>query len=75
MELIKVKNDWTWIVNHAKDMLMEDSHLHKDILRIAKEKRLDIIRIIDLYSEGLSNGAENGKYLSFKDWFYEFFQL
>lgn len=73
MEMINVKKDWNWIFNNAREEMMDDCQLHKDVLRVAKEQKLDIVRIVTLYSAGIYQ-AENGKYLSFKDWFYDFFQ-
>lgn len=79
MEKIKVVNDWTWVKEHAEKM-MEDEQLENDVLAIARENRIEVINIIELYHEGLSLDQESwggveGEYLSFKDWFYEFFQL
>lgn len=73
IEMIEVKNDWSWVVLHAKNLMTEDKELNEDVLKIAKKNRIDIISIIDLYSEGLDNGMDEGKYLSFKDWFYSFY--
>ena len=73
MEMIKVKKDWNWIFNNARKEMMDDCQLHEDVLRVAKEQKLDIVRIVTLYSAGVY-GTENGKYLTFKDWFYDFFQ-
>lgn len=80
MEKIKVVNDWTWVKEHSEKMIKEDEQLENDVLTIAKENRIEVINIIELYHEGLSldqesAGGEEGKYLSFKDWFYEFYQL
>ena len=75
MEMIEVKNNWGWITLHAKEMMTEDKQLYEDVSKIAKMNKVDIISIIDLYSEGVDKGIENGKYLSFKDWFYKFYQL
>lgn len=73
MKMIKVKNDWSWVVDHAKNLMMEDKQLNEDVLRIAIKYRIDPIHIIELYGEGLDNGIEDGKYLSFKNWFYSFY--
>ena len=80
MKTINVVNDWTWMKRHAKKMIEEDEKLENDVLAVAREFRIEPIHIIELYSEGLSlhlesSGGEEGKYLSFKDWFYEFYQL
>lgn len=85
MNLIKVKNDWEWVRKHAKKMIEDDLQLENDVLAIAREERIEVIDIIDLYHEGLDLGIidlhteinveEEGKYLSFKDWFYSFYGL
>lgn len=79
MELIDVVNDWEWIKKHAQKMMMEDEKLENDVLAVARKHRIEPIHIIELYSEGLSlhleSAGSGGKkeYLSFKDWFYEFY--
>ena len=80
MEMINVVNDWTWVRNHAEKMIKEDEQLEDEVIKVARENRIEVINIIELYHEGLSlgqesAGGEEGKYLSFKDWFYEFYQL
>lgn len=82
MEMINVVNDWTWVKRHAKKMIREDEKLKNDVLAVARKYRIEPIHIIELYSEGLSlhlesagSGEEKDKYLSFKDWFYEFYQM
>ena len=78
MKMIKVKNDWTWVVNHAEKMINEDEQLENDVLRVAIKYRIEVDNIIELYDEGLSlhlesEEGEEGEYLSFKDWFYSFY--
>jgi hypothetical protein len=34
----------------------------------------DIQNLADLYYDGLSNGMEDGKYIPFAQWFYEFYE-
>ena len=85
MNLIEVKNDWTWVREHAFKMINDDEQLENDVLAVARVERIEVIDIIDLYHEGLDLGIidlhteinveEEGKYLSFKDWFYSFYGL
>lgn len=80
MEMINVVNDWTWVREHAEKMIKEDEQLEDDVIKVARENRMEVVNIIELYHEGLSlhqesAGGEEGKYLSFKDWFYEFYQF
>lgn len=80
MELIDVVNDWSWVKEHSQKMIREDEKLENDVLEVSRKYRIEPIHIIELYSEGLSlhlesSGGKDGKYLSFKDWFYEFYQL
>lgn len=74
MEIINVQNDWTWSVDHAKNLMMEDKQLQEDVLKIAKKYKLEVNTIIELYSEGLKNGISDGKFLSFDKWFYKVFK-
>lgn len=80
MKMINVIDDWTWIKKHATEEMMEDEKLENDVLAVARKYRIEPVHIIELYSEGLSlhlesSGGKDGKYLSFKDWFYEFYQM
>jgi len=34
----------------------------------------DVKNLADLYWGGLQDGLENGKYISFSQWFYEFYK-
>ena len=79
MEMISVVNDWTWVREHAEKMIKEDEQLEDEVIKVARENGMEVVNIIELYHEGLLLGQEStgeeGKYLSFKDWFYGFYQF
>lgn len=72
MELIKVKNDWTWVCHHVDELLNSNEKLNDDILMYIEENKIDLDRIKEMYLDGIEHGIEDGKYLSFETWFYEF---
>lgn len=76
MEMIKVVDDWTWVRKHVGEALRSDEKLYNSVLDYLENRYLTFDEIVhqigDLYHEGLTEGMEEGKYFSFRDWFYEF---
>lgn len=71
LTMINVKNDWDWVNEHVRNEL-ENEVLLNDVTEYANKKGIDIDRVKELYVEGIDHGEENGKYLSFSQWFYEY---
>ncbi|HLR71968.1 MAG TPA: hypothetical protein VK085_11145 [Pseudogracilibacillus sp.] len=69
--MVKVKNDWTWVAEHVNEELKNEA-LYDEVLEYANESNIDIDRVKELYHDGIDGGMENGEYLSFSQWFYEF---
>lgn len=69
--MIKVENDWTWVVNHVDEEL-ENEVLYDDVLEYANGRNIDLDRVKELYMDGIVEGEESGKYLPFAQWFYEY---
>jgi len=69
--MISVKDDWTWVVRHVDEALKDDK-LYDDVYEYMTKYRIDLDRVKELYLDGITHGSEDGKYLSFSDWFYEF---
>lgn len=69
--MIKVKNDWSWVVEHVEEEL-KDEELFNDVHEFMTEKRIDLDRVKELYHDGIEHGIEDGKYLPFSEWFYEY---
>ncbi|EOV9525564.1 helix-turn-helix domain-containing protein [Bacillus cytotoxicus] len=71
LTFIKVLNDLDWINIHVDEEL-ENSDLYDIVEEWMDKHRIDLDQVKDLYHEGLNQGVEDGKYLSFSQWFYEF---
>jgi Helix-turn-helix domain len=71
LAMIRVMDDWTWVNNHVDEEL-ENETLFDDVNEYMQKHNIDVDRIKELYHDGLSNGIEDGKYLPFAQWFYEF---
>lgn len=69
--MIDVKNDWNWVSTHVESELKDDE-LYSRVLAYMQKYRLDLDRIKDLYHDGLINGIQDGKYLTFSEWFNRF---
>jgi|SRR5690625_5130858 len=69
--MIKVKDDWTWVVEHVEEELENDA-LYDDVYEYMTKHRIDLDQVKELYHDGLTHGIEDGKYLPFSQWFYEF---
>ena len=69
--MINVKNDWTWVNNHV-DEEMENETLFDGVHAYMQKHNIDLDGVKELYHDGLLNGIEDGKYLPFSQWFYEF---
>lgn len=75
LTMIKVKNDWDWIIEHC------DGELNEQLVEDIKEytnnpymDRNDFLNVYQLYAEGMDGvnvPEEGGEYLSFSQWFYE----
>src|SRR5690606_20094540 len=68
---IPVMDDWEWVSMHVDEELKNNA-LYEDVLRYMRKYNIELGIIKELYHDGLSNGIEDGKYLSFSQWFYEF---
>ena len=71
LTMIKVMDDWNWVNNHVDEEL-ENETLFDDVNEYMQKHNIDLDRVKELYHDGLSNGIEDGKYLPFSQWFYEF---
>ncbi|WP_085523839.1 helix-turn-helix domain-containing protein [Tuberibacillus sp. Marseille-P3662] len=67
IKMIPVKVDWDWVVDHV-DNEMNDV-LENEVLTFLND---DIDRIYELYMDGVKDGIEDGKYLTFTEWFYRY---
>ena len=76
LTFIPVKDDWDWVVEHVREEL-ENPVLNDLVRRVLDKPFMDeneVKNLADLYNEGLRNGIEDGKYIPFAQWFYEFFE-
>lgn len=75
LTFIPVVNDWEWIRQHVEEELKNET-LFDLALDFLEEPFLDlndlVHRLGDLYRDGLVEGMEDGKYLPFSQWFYEY---
>lgn len=71
LTMIKVMDDWNWVSNHVDEELKSET-LFDDVNEYMQKHNIDLERVKELYHDGLSNGIEDGKYLPFSQWFYEF---
>lgn len=74
MKFIEVQNDWNWVNEYVDDELKKDEQLYDDVLEYAAENNIEVWNIKELYQDGIEHGMIDGKYLTFKDWFYEFME-
>lgn len=72
MKFIEVQNDWNWVNEYVDDELKGDEQLYDDVLEYAAENNIEVWNVKELYQDGIEHGMTDGKYLSFKDWFYQF---
>lgn len=72
MKFIEVQNDWNWVNEYVDDELKRDEQLYDDVLEYAAENNIEVWNIKELYQDGIEHGMTDGKYLAFKDWFYQF---
>jgi len=70
--MIKVKNDWTWVVERVNRELNGNTELEEKVYQYMDEKNIDLDRVKEMYQDGIEHGEENGKYLTFENWFNEF---
>lgn len=72
---IPVIDDWEWVLRHVKNEL--ENPLFDELVRSVLGPFLDendMKNLADLYWDGLQNGLEDGKYIPFAQWFYEFYE-
>lgn len=74
LTFIDVKDDWDWVRKHVDEEL-ENELLLEEVSDWADEKEIDLNRVKELYHDGIETGAEDGKYLSFSQWFYEYKEM
>ena len=76
LTFIPVIDDWEWVLRHVKNEL--ENPVFDGIVRSVLDKPYmdenDVKNLADLYWCGLQDGLENGKYISFSQWFYEFYK-
>jgi hypothetical protein len=76
LTMIPVVDDRDWVLLHMKEEL--ENPVFDDLVRKVLDKPFmdenDIQNLADLYYDGLSNGMEDGKYIPFAQWFYEFYE-
>lgn len=71
LTMINVRDDWDWVSAHVDEELQNEM-LFEEVQAWADKKGISIERVKELYHDGLSEGIENGKYLPFSQWFYEY---
>jgi len=76
LTFIPVKDDFEWVLDHVREEL--ENPVLDDLVRKVMGKpsmdENDMKNLAGLYHDGLRNGSENGKYIPFAQWFYEFFE-
>src|SRR5690606_13462285 len=77
LTLIPVIDDWEWVLRHVKDELSNPvfDKLVRKVLQNPFMNENDVKNLADLYWDGLQNGSEEGKYIPFAQWFYEFYEI
>ena len=76
LTFIPVIDDWEWVLRHVKNEL-ENPVLDGLVRRVLDKPYMDendVKNLVDLYWDGLQNGSEDGKYIPFSQWFYEFYE-
>ena len=76
LTFIPVIDDFEWVLYHVGEELKNDT-LNDLVRRVLDKPFMDeneVKNLADLYHEGLRNGMEDGKYIPFAQWFYEFFE-
>lgn len=69
--MIKIVNDWNWISKYV-DKELENEELYDKVLAYMMKYNISLGRMKELYHDAVDYGMENGKYLSFSEWFQEF---
>lgn len=74
--MIPVKGDFEWVLDHVREELKNDT-LNELVRKVMGKPFMndnDVKNLAGLYYDGLRNGMEDGKYIPFAQWFYEFFE-
>lgn len=73
---IPVMDDWEWVLRHVKEEIANPvfDELVRSVLDKPYMDENEVKNLASLYWEGLQNGLEDGKYISFSQWFYEFYE-
>ena len=76
LTFIPVIDDWEWVTMHVKDELSNPvfDELVRNVLDKPYMDENDVLHLADIYWDGLQNGLEDGKYIPFSQWFYEFYE-
>jgi hypothetical protein len=76
LTMIPVVDDWDWVFAHVKDELENPvfNQLVRKVLNKPFMGENDVRNLADLYHDGLREGMEDGKYIPFAQWFYEFYE-
>lgn len=70
-EFIDAKDDIDWVHSQVESELIEQQ-LKVDVEDYMDDKDIDLEQVKELYHDGLREGLENGRYLTFKSWFYAY---
>lgn len=76
LTFIPVKDDFEWVLDHVQQELKNDT-LNELVRKVMGKPFMndnDVKNLAGLYYDGLRNGMEDGKYIPFAQWFYEFFE-
>ena len=76
LTFIPIIDDWEWVLRHVKNELENPvlDGLVRSVLDKPYMDENDVKNLVDLYWDGLQNGSEDGKYIPFSQWFYEFYE-
>lgn len=76
LTLIPVINDWEWALQHVREEL--ENPVMDELVRKVLHKPFmnddDVKNLASIYFDGMRSGLDNGKYLPFAQWFYEFYE-
>lgn len=76
LTFIPVKDDFEWVLDHVREEL--GNPVFDDLVRKVIDKPFmnenDVRHLAELYHDGLREGAEDGKYIPFPQWFYECYE-
>jgi|GEM_PF-6894711 len=76
LTMIPVMDDFEWVLSHVQDELENPAlgDLVRKVLNKPFMDENDVRHLAGLYHDGLREGLEDGKYIPFSQWFYEFYE-